>query len=183
MTDFQSWYSELKDNKLWWIRINEMNRNKNLNRIAEEVHAYLMARDELKGEDWPRFRTLFQSFARNAKEEAVRPQLQQEVKVEVTVQEPPLTGEARQQKLKEWLDVVNQTPMMKTPPKISYAEIAEQGGVRRPKDKPFPKDSPEYIYIKERHIAWIRNSFEPISGQRIPGTLDEEEFNKKFDEL
>jgi hypothetical protein len=93
----------------------------------------------------------------------------------------PVSEEEREQWLKKWRESLNGLQTVSAVPRISYKEIAEQGGVLPPKDKPYPITTPEEAYVRDRRFEWIKNSFEPRTGQRLPESLDEQEFNMQYD--
>lgn len=70
ITDLPEFIEKLRDNPLWWQRMQEMYPTKDHLQITKEMHLFLLASPErLNSEDWADFRRLYQTFCRNSKAE------------------------------------------------------------------------------------------------------------------
>jgi hypothetical protein len=95
--------------------------------------------------------------------------------------EPPLTGEARAKKLQEWMDALKNVSVQSSVPRLSYSDIAKEGGWEKPKETPYPTTSIEEAYVRARHLAYIKANYEPRTGAKLPEWISEDEFNIQFD--
>ena len=93
----------------------------------------------------------------------------------------PVTGEERTKRLKEWESIVKGSTMANALPKPSYKQLAEEGGVLPPKPAPYPCTSKEEAYIKDRHFEYVKQNYEPRTGNKLPGWISEDEFNIQYD--
>lgn len=179
--NFADWFTELKSNPLWWMRMQEMYCRKNLDTVANETYTFLLGQEtRFKAMNFVDFRSCFFNFAKNAKDEVVRPQLQQ-IEVKEDKDWIPVTGEERAKRLKEWEAIVKGSAMVSSVPRTSYKELAEEGGILPPKPAPYPCTSKEEAYIRDRRFEYIKYAYEPRTGEKRPDVLTEEEFNKQFD--
>lgn len=99
-------------------------------------------------------------------------------KDDVVISPEALTGEAREQRLKEWLKAINGMEMVQN--KIDpYDHIKSI----QPKDGQVyvPKEINEYEY--QRHLEYVQDNFDPITGNKLPTWISEEEYNKTYDEI
>jgi len=180
---FENWWNEMKSNQLWFMRTQEMFGKKNLNQIASEVHLYLIAKDQFKAEDWPGWRVLFQSFARKAPD-VTTVHLQQE-EISPSYKEPdkpPLTGEARARRLKEYLDAIQSAPMLKPVAKPSSREIIENGQWRpKPPTIREPTEE-EKLEVAQAYARKMRTARTKLFREKYPdGTVKQlREYLKKW---
>lgn len=179
--DFHQWFNELKSNSLWWMRMQEMFVRKDLNKIAGQVHLYLLASEQrLKANDFQDFRRLFQSFAQKTEDTPVRPQLQQiEEKKETDWQ--PVSEEERARRLKEYKALIDSMPMINNFPRLTPKEKEENGEWIPVKHIPYPTTSEKELYVKERHMTYLKHCYEPRTGEKLPGWVSEDEFNLLFE--
>lgn len=93
----------------------------------------------------------------------------------------PLVGEERAKKLQEWLDKVRQVETQSAVPRLTYSEIAKEGGWDKKKDAPHPMTTAMEAYNKERKIAYYRHCYDPITRDKLPTWMPEEQYNELFD--
>jgi hypothetical protein len=93
----------------------------------------------------------------------------------------PLTGEARQKKLEEFLAAVNKVDVNFTNKVDMYKEVRERWG---PKDGETytPTVNEQMLYEKERHLQYIQRNYDAKTAQKLPDWIPEQEFNKLYDE-
>ena len=98
---------------------------------------------------------------------------------------PPLTGEARQQKLAEFKQMIDSAPKAFTTPAMSAKEIADEGGWIPKKDAPFVRSEIEqaeaYQTHKEKVDAARRKYF--MSAYPDASELEIEAYVNKFDTI
>lgn len=99
-------------------------------------------------------------------------------KEDVKLEAPPLTGEERERWLNIWNDTIKNTPAFKSTPKLTSQMIEEEGGVRPKAVQPYPTTSLTEFEKHQRHLEWIKYAYDARTGDRIPGTLDENEFTE-----
>jgi hypothetical protein len=89
-----------------------------------------------------------------------------------------LEGEARQQKLKEWLASLGDG--VKAVPQLTPAEWRREGkiDVQEIKAIKYPKNTEEQILEFELHRQWIKDNFHPVTGDKLPTWISEEEWLK-----
>jgi len=123
---FPEWLDELRDNKLWYIRIKEMHPRKNLMMIAQEVYAWILAKEIQM--DMPSTRALFQKFAKDAPDGTmiVNQVIDEPVKKETV----PVSWRERAEWLKKFQKMVDDSPMMKPVFKPTSKQLEEEGQVR-----------------------------------------------------
>jgi hypothetical protein len=169
ITDFKEWFDELKDNKLWTQRMKEMFPRKNLTRIAMEVHAWLLAKEDDR--DMPSTRALFQTFANKAADGTAM--------VNVVVDEPvkdtwkPVSWEERAKYLEQFQKMVDASPMMKPAFKPTSQQAEEEGGVR-PKSVPFVRSEVEKIVAAKQVVKDAQNARRKFFLDAYPDAEEEE---------
>jgi len=171
--DFEKWYTEMKSNFFWWQRTNEMYGKKDLNKVASEVHLYLIADGSLEKEDWQGWRKLFQAFARRA-DDVTGIQLQQ---IEVPKKQEewiPLTGEERQKRLQEFLDKVQEAPIVKRIAPLSHKEILENGDWKPKPESVKEPSEVEKLAALNAHIEKINRARTELYLSAYPDATKEE---------
>jgi hypothetical protein len=88
-----------------------------------------------------------------------------------------LTGEARENRLKEWMTAINGLEMTKTVNKFDHIKSIQPADGQAYK----PKQTNEYEY--RRHLDYIQDNYDPKTGEALPTWQSEEEYNKVYDEV
>lgn len=173
--DFTKFYETLTSEEVWFESCKMTYRNKDYKQVARECYTWLLSQpNRWKLQDYSNFRVAYQRFLFNAPEKVDL--VVRNVAEPVVIHPQALTGEERERRLKEWQDTINKTPIDKPIPKMSYAELAEIGGVRRPKDKPYPSTTEEELKAKELHREYILYCYEPMTGLPNEKWIEEKEF-------
>ena len=182
--EFNKWFTELKNNPLWWMRMQEMYSKKNLNQIANETYTFLLGQDaRFKACDWVDFRRCFFNFAKNSKEEIVRPQLQQsEEKKEEPVIE--ISEDEIKQRLQEWQDSLKNVQMVSGIPRLSAKQIIEEGDWRSVSTVR-PRSDVEKAMIMEEHIEKVNAARRKVFTTAFPDAPEVEiqAYIKKFNDI
>lgn len=90
----------------------------------------------------------------------------------------PLTGEAREKRLQEWLEALSKTEAAVTERSDPYKTVREQWTSHSTeKYKPL---TPEQVYEKARHLEYIKHNYD-ANGKKVDHWITEEEFNKQYD--
>lgn len=103
--------------------------------------------------------------------------------------DPPLTGEARQKKLAEWLEALNATPVAQSVAPLENHEISNekrkmQSTIEWLKEKPkdwqiHRKSSADELNAHDLHLEWIRENYHPHTAKPIEGWIPEKEWLEK----
>lgn len=93
----------------------------------------------------------------------------------------PLTGEARQAKLKEWMEAITKVEMISAVPKMTVKEMIEQGDWRAATPI-VPRSEVEKHIVVESHIEKVNNARRKLFLSAFPDATEEEitEYLKKF---
>lgn len=133
ISDFKEWLDELRSNKLWYYRIKEMYPRKNLMAIAQQVHTWLIAKEDNR--DMPSTRALFQRFANDAPDGTII--LNTNVEEPVKDNWKPVTWEERSKWLEKWQEVHDKSPLVQQQWRSRMQINAEEEGQERPKATAF----------------------------------------------
>lgn len=178
---FEDYWEIVVSNELWYDRVKYQYARKDIKKVAQEAFIDLLTQPiRLQKADATDFQKHLSKFLMYAKDEPVRPQLQQqEVKVSEP-SEPPLTGEEKKAWLDQWLEEVLKMEDRKIRPLLPDQK-EELGGERPPKPKGhcYPKTPAEVLEAKELHIQYIRENYDPITAKPLPTWISEEEWLKK----
>lgn len=85
----------------------------------------------------------------------------------------PLTGEARQAKLKEWMEAIEKVEMVSAVPKLTVKEIIEQGDWRAV-TAIAPRSEVEKHIVVESHIEKVNNARRKMFLSAFPDASEEE---------
>lgn len=169
---FEDFWNELTSHELWFEQMKMRFYQKDLKGTANDCYIFLLASEaRWKAQDYQDFRRCYQQFLTRAKDVPVKPQLQQtaEVKKEEP-QEPILTGEHREARIKEWLELVREIPAMTSSiPKLTYKEIADEGDWLPKKPAPYPSAPVALLIEEELKIEYARECTDIYTGRIKPG--------------
>lgn len=90
-------------------------------------------------------------------------------------EDEPLTGEAREARLKEWQEALNKTEMHMTQKNDVYAKV---------RDEWKPKDGIEYtptltaddLLKKSLHIQYLKENYHPVTKEKLDGWMPEHQW-------
>lgn len=180
---FEDFYKDLKSDEVWFNQASMHHKPETCEDTARKIYTNGMV-DVLEFRQTPMKEHRRYFFNKLSKITPDRPKKQwwvkDEDKKEVIQEAPPLTGEARLARLREWQEAIKQTPPVKTTPRLTSKMIEEEGGVRPKAVQPYPTTSLTEFQQHERHLAYIKYAYDARTGERIPGTLDEQEFNLTY---
>ena len=187
MINFDDFFKELCDNHVWFLPASQHHKPETFQKVANAVYMQYVAKEtfppiqEARAYVSNKLNKILPDKVKVDWTKKAKEELDAKIEAEKVKEEPPLTGEARAQKLKEWEAIVKGSTMLNSMPKPSYKELAEEGGVLPPKPAPYPCTSKEEVYIRERHFEYVRNNYEPRTGQPLPNWIDEKEWNLLYD--
>lgn len=98
-------------------------------------------------------------------------------KDEVAIHPEALTGEARQKRLKEFLEAINGMPMLDN--KVDRFDHIRQ---IQPKDGEVYSPKPQNEYEYRRHLDYIQDNYDAKTGKELATWISEEDYNKVYDE-
>jgi len=173
---FEQYWEIVTSNDLWYDQIKMRHARKDIRGIAQEAFIDLLTTPQrLAAADPTDFQKHLSKFLMYAKDEVCRPQLQQEeVKEEPKgPQLPPLTGEARAAKIKEFVAILKQVGKNERP--LLDEQIPELGQVDKPKKKGVITefDPEKQLQIKKELDERTRKGRELWYRENYPGATDE----------
>lgn len=184
MKTFEDWFKELCSNYVWFQPASMHHKPETFRAVANKVYMQYVAAEVFPPIQEARkhvYNKLVKEYPGDkVKIDWVKAALEKGVIQKEDVK-PPLTGEERMKKLKEWDAIVKGSTMLNSMPKPSYKELAEEGGVLPPKPAPYPCTSKEEAYIRDRHFEYIKANFEARTGNKLPSWISEEDWNIQYD--
>lgn len=175
---FDEYFAKLKENSIWWDQLPLSYPNRNLTAVARQHYTWMVAM-EMKFEDWKHIRVVYQKFLWQAGESHEQPKYDKaepiQIAENVLKRETPEYLAAAQ----KVIDAIQSAPMWKKPVPVLDAEI--EGAERKKEHGIFhPSTSEEDILRHERHLLYIRQNYDAVTGAKLPVWISEEEFNKTF---
>lgn len=178
ITDLTDFMTKLRDNVLWWQRMQEMYPTKDHLQITKEMHTWLLASPErLHAEDWADFRRLYQSFCKNSKTEIKVPVKTVEMApetVEVRPEDQPLKRGSPEylKRTQELIDAYKALDSKKIAP-IGKEEQELNGDVR-PKAHKFTQTEIEKTAAFNRHQKALAESRRKFFLEAFPDAQEDE---------
>lgn len=188
MKTFDSFYSDLISDEQWFYLLRHY-KDETIKKGAEKVYAQLVADRTVDIRPMTETRKhVYNTVCKLPGDKVVKDwsqiefeKLQKKEAEEKAKEWKPLTGEERAAKLQEWLDKVRGVEIQSAVPRLTYSEIAKEGGWDKAKDKPHPMTTVMEAYNKERKIAYYRHCYDPVTRDKLPTWMDEESYNELFD--
>lgn len=183
---FPEFYAALKSsNPIWWDSLKVSFPHRDYDGLAKQCWSWLLSCNRLppkNDDDWKNLRASYQKFLLFAPE--VHTVQTGQTWEEPNREEEPVKGDRMQKYIDEILDIIKKSPTLNYRPRLTEKEKAEEGGFRPKGEKfePYPTDTPEQVYKKDRHIAWIKHCFDPVTKEPNESWMEEMEFNKLYDE-
>lgn len=173
---FEQFYTDLKSDEVWFTNATMYYKPETVNEVARDLFMACSADNSLNRPMGDMRRYFWNKLKKITPDKVRKPWTPKEEKKEETY----LTGEARLARLREWQEAIKQTPPVKTTPRLTSKMIEEEGGVRPKAVQPYPTTSLTEFQKHERHLAYIKYAYDARTGERIPGTMDEQEFNLTY---
>lgn len=177
---FEQYWEIVTSNDLWYDQIKMRHARKDIRSIAQNAFIDLLTTPQrLAAADPTDFQKHLSKFLMYAKDEVARPQLQQdEVREEPKgPQEPPLTGEARTAKIKEFVALLRQVGKQEKP--LIDGQVEELGQTDPPKKKGVitPFDPEKQLQVKKELDERTRKGREIWYRENYPGATEEDIVN------
>lgn len=177
ITDLPDFINKLRDNQLWWQRMQEMYPTKDHLQITKEMHLFLLASPErLNSEDWADFRRLYQTFCRNSKTEikvVVKAIESKQESVEVRPEDRPIPRGTPEYKARaqEVLDAIKGVGKPIAP---MTEEEKQQNGQVRPKAHIFTQSPIQKAWALSQHQKALNESRRKFFLDTFPDATEEE---------
>jgi hypothetical protein len=160
-----------------------MYSKKNMKLVAQECYTYLLSKPErFKTEDFRDFRSCYQSFLKNSKDDYQAPQLQQKEEVKKDKEWKPASPEHKAKCVAEFDEMMRNAPMLNYYPRMTYKQQVEEGDWIPKKGDPYPITSAREVYIRKRHLAYIELCYDARTAKPLSTWVTEEAFNTMYDE-
>lgn len=174
---FEQFYTKLQENSIWFDQLPLAYPNRNIMKIARTYHTWLLGM-ESKFDNWPQIRVVFQKFLWQAGEEVEQPKYDKAEPIQmaenVLRRETPEYIEACQ----KMLDMIAAAPMWQKP--VPVLDDSEGELRKKPHGTFHPSTSEEELKKHERHIEYIRQNYDAVTGAKLPTWIAEDEWNKPF---
>lgn len=172
---FEQFWNKLVEHDIWYDQMKMRFCRKNLKQVANDCYLFLLASEQRwLAQDYQDFRRCYQSFLSKAPDEIVRPQLQQVETEPQKKSDPPCTGEARMNWIKEWEKVVKESTMVNGVTKLTHKQIADEGDWLPKKPAPYPSTNENAIRERVFHTAYIEANYDPQTGNKLLTWKEEE---------
>ena len=186
LKDFENWYSELVSDERWFEQASMHYRIETFKSVAHKVYVNGIT-------DLPAFSScpmthhrqhVYNKLTKLTPDKPKKPWWDKP-KEEVKPIHPPLTGEARQKRLQEFLEMVEKAPMMKPIPKPSSREILENGDWRPKPDTIHEPSEVEKRIAYLEHLQTVRECRMRVFREAYPDASPEElkAYLDKFSEI
>lgn len=185
MIDFETWYTELISDQIWFEPASMAHKPETFKQAARKVYMQCVADGQIKPvqESRKHVYNIVCKIPPDAKAKTwFMEELQKREEAKKNENWKPVTAEEREKWLKKWKESINKLQTVSAMPRLSYKELAEEGGILPPKPAPYPTTTKEEAYVKDRRFHYIRLNYEPRTGEKLPGSMNEEDFNRLYDE-
>src|SRR5688572_7052168 len=158
MKDFETWFTDLISDERWHELSSMHHKPETFKACAKKVYMQGVADgvfkpvqearkhvyniicktpgDKPKGKPWHEI-----ALEKKLQEDATKNEWQ------------PASPENVDKYVKEIQEIISQSPMMNSMPRVGYKQSIEEGGWLPKKQAPYPVTSPMEAYVKDRHLA------------------------------
>lgn len=96
---------------------------------------------------------------------------------ETNIEFPPLTGEARDKAIQEFLKAIQEAPMLQKVGGSKYDQIREQWNTNGQSN--YRPLSDEEITKRELHLQYVKENYDPRTAEKLPTWIEESEWLKQ----
>lgn len=188
MKNLQDWLKELISDERWHEQAGKNHKPETFQKVAEQVYTLgISDRDNFEIVPLREHRNhvvnkLNKILPDKPKVDWISKALEKQKVEEKAKEAPPVSWEKRAEYLQQIQEILKESKMMSSVPRVGLKEAAEQGGWLPPKSAPYPTTSARELYVRQRHFAYIGHCYDARTAQRFPTWMEEEEFNKMYDE-
>ena len=177
MQDFNAFYTKLKENDIWFDQLPLTYRNRDYTGIARQLFVWMLGQKK-SFDNWEQIRGWYQKFLWQAGEIDQTPKYEKLVPVNVD-NAIPKDDPRYMEYTNKWLEIIKNTPKWQKPVPVLNAD--EEGAERlKPHGILYTSTSPEEAKAKERHLAYVKYCYDPISGEPNSNHMPEDEFNIQY---
>lgn len=175
---FNNFYTALQEsNPIWWDGLPLVFPNKDIKEAVKKSWITLHAEGKLKSNiDWKECRNLvnktltWQEQKNSEGFEKAKP---------VEIHPDALTGEARETKIKEFLEVLAKVGQ---PEKVHGSRVFHVAQQIQSKGGKYTPPPDEYAEQREKHLEWVRCCFDPKTGKPNENWIPENEWLKQLED-
>lgn len=183
MKDFETWYADLISNYVWYEPAKMHHRPETFKNICHKVYMnYTASNGIIPIEESRRhaYNIIVGTPRDLPKVDWTKKAL---AEAEQKTEAPPLTGEARQARLREWREKVESAEMMSSVPRMTAKQIIEEGNWRAVATTLEPRNVIERAMVLEEHLEKVVLARTKMFRSAFPDASDEEveAYIKKFD--
>ena len=188
MKNFEDFFKELVSDERWHEAASRHHKPETFRKIAEQVYALALSdRDafsitpmrEHRNHVVNKLNKILPDKPKGKPWYVVEQEKKEEEKKEEWI---PVSPEERQRRLAEFKALIDSMPMINNFPRLSHKEEAENSDWIPAKPEPYPITSAREVYVRQRHFAWIQQSFDPRTKEKLSTYMDEDLFNQLYDE-
>lgn len=173
MKTFEDFYTDLKEDEVWFTNAGMGYKPETVQEVARDLFMACSA-DNTLNRPIGEMRKYFWNKLRKITPDKVRKPF--ELKEEKKESDPPLTGEARAARLKEWEEAIRKLPAIKSTPKLTSQMIEEEGGVRPKAVQPYPATSLTEFQKHQRHLEYLKANYDPRTSDKLPEWMPEDQW-------
>lgn len=178
---FDDFFTKLQENQIWFDQLPLAYPNRNIKAIAREFHAWCLALDK-KTDDasWPQLRVIFQKFLWQAGESPEQPKYDKAEPIQMAENALKRGTPEYIAACQKMLDMIRDSPMWQKP--VPVLDADEEGAERKkPHAAVYPSTTAQDLYAKQRHIEYIKQNYDAVTGEKKDTWIKEEEFNTQYD--
>lgn len=182
---FDRWYGELTSDEIWFNPASMHHRAETFKKVAQRVYMGCVADGVFK--PMPECRKHVYNILANTPGDKPKQKTWVDAALEKQAEEEnkewkPASPEHVDKCVAEFDEMMKNAPMNNAFPRIGYKQAVEEGGWLPAKKGTYPATSRDELYVKERRFQYIKANYEPRTGKPLPDFIDEEEYNKLYDE-
>lgn len=177
---FDKFFTDLKSDEVWFCNATMHHKPETVQSVAKDLFMSCSADNSLNRPIGDMRRYFWNKLKKITPDKVAKQWVPKEEKKESA---PVVPRESKE--YMDWtnkiLEEIAKSKTINYFPGKSYSELADEGGVRRPKDKPYPMTSQAEAYVRQRHLEYIKRNYEPRTGAKLPDWISEDEFNQLYD--
>lgn len=182
--NFNDWCTSLISDERWFELLRAY-KDSTIKSCAEKVYAELVAKQIVDIRPMTENRVHVYHVIKKLPEDKPKKNWC-EVKEEIAKKEEPewkpASPEHVDKCVAEFDAMMKNSTMINGMPRISYKQRVEEGDWIPKKDATYPATSAMEVYIRERHVEYIKTCYDARTAQKLPTWMEEDEFNFIYDE-